>query len=429
MSVIRRVQGVLKHYDWGSTSALYELCDLPGTGHPAAELWLGTHPAGHATLADRDVAYPSGHPDVPLETVLTGPLPYLLKVLAAEQPLSLQVHPTRPQATLGFDRENSLGIALDAPHRTYRDRGAKPELIVALTPFRALAGVRDRAATIAVSQALGLPELTAILTAHPDGPTWAREVLADLLALPADTAHALVEQAVAAAAAVDEQGTHDDLDKACTLLPLLHSIHPGDSGVLAALLLNDVTLMPGQGLYQDAGILHAYVHGVGIEIMAASDNVLRGGLTTKHIDVPELLAILDPRTGPAPVVLADSTDTAGGVVRTWPTPAEHFALRELDLTHDHSGAELQEPVPGQPVYLQVHAPTIVLVVEGTLTLADRGQELVLSKGQAAVCDLDADDRSSGAACGAVQVTGRGRMFTASTPAATPAAPTPAGSAD
>ena len=280
-----RLIGAPQHYAWGSESAIPTAIGEQTDGRPWAELWWGTHPAGR-TLAQTD----SGN--VPLVDV-AGRLPYLVKLLAAAQPLSLQAHPTVEQAALGYAREERLGVPISAPHRLYRDPYGKPELIVAITPFEALCGFRN-------------PE-----EAAEDLEGCGGDEIADNLRLlgPSATVAWLLTRRPA-------------IDVDHPLFERLASQYPGDPGALVALLLNHLTLEPGQALFLDAGVLHMYLQGIGLEVMGASDNVMRGGLTPKHVDVAELVSVLDP-TPITPEVL--TPNTAG-----WYTaPTDAFAVQGL----------------------------------------------------------------------------------------------------
>ncbi|CAJ59929.1 mannose-6-phosphate isomerase [Frankia alni ACN14a] len=421
------LHGAEQPYAWGSATAIPELLGTPAAGGPVAELWLGTHPVAPA-LAETDGARrPAAD--------LVGPLPFLLKVLAADKALSLQVHPDLAQAAAGFDVDDAAGLAVDDSRRRYRDRNHKPELIVALSPFRALAGVRDPARTLAVARALEVPALLGAFRPLVDDPAaGAATVLRTLLTMPPGPAGELVGALVAAAdqlrrargrgptgaEAADADagggggdsgggstrqdpvdGGGSDVARAVDLIGRLAAAHPGDVGIAAALLLNDVTLRPGEGLFQPARMLHAYVAGLGIEIMATSDNVLRGGLTPKHIDVDELLRIFDPTPSDAPVRSPRTvTDSPGGLLRGWDVPVADFALTEAVCT---GGS-----VP-------VGRPTVLLAVEGRVevtALADDGT---------AVAPLQLRRGGSALVAGraAVTLTGTGRVFLAA-PGASPA---------
>jgi mannose-6-phosphate isomerase len=397
---ILALHGKIQNYAWGSPTAIYDLLGLPPTGLPAAELWLGTHP-----LAPSEVSNPAGSPEAgpspePVRTLasdVVGELPFLLKVLAADKALSLQVHPDLPQARAGFAAEDAAGVPRDAPHRRYRDPNHKPELIVALTPFRALAGVRDPKTTLAVVRGLGCPGLVeAFAPLARDRRAGAAGVLRHLLTMPAAEGRALAAGVVAAATAVPSDAA-PDLVRAADLIRLLAAAHPGDVGIAAALLLTDVTLRPGQALFQPARLLHAYVHGVGIEIMATSDNVLRGGLTPKHVDVDELLAVLDPTPTDAPVLDPRVTAEPGGTVHTWDVPVDDFTLSEA-VCH---GAVTVGGVGAVAVLLAVEGDVEVSALETPAQTA--ALALPLRRGQAALV-VDA---------GPVTLTGTGRVFLAS----------------
>ncbi|MFM9083273.1 MAG: mannose-6-phosphate isomerase, class I [Actinomycetota bacterium] len=251
-----RLIGAPQHYAWGSTSAIPHALGLDPDGEPWAELWWGTHPGGH-TLAEHDG-------DARPLVDLAGHLPFLVKLLAADRPLSLQVHPTTEQAAAGYAHEEHLGVPITAPHRVYRDPYAKPELVIAVTAFRALCGFRPVEEAAAEIEGAGSATVASHLRAH--GPS-------------ATVAWLLHERP---AVELDHpRFTH------------LNADYPGDPGAVVALLLNEVLHAPGEGLFVGTGVLHTYLGGVGLEVMSSSDNVVRAGFTTKHIDTDELLAIVD----------------------------------------------------------------------------------------------------------------------------------------
>lgn len=342
---MRRVTGVVQHYDWGDTRALPSVLGMRPDGRPWAEWWLGTHPGGPATVAG----------GLPLAD-LAGDLPYLLKLLAAAAPLSLQTHPSAAQAAAGFAREEAAGIPRDAPERVYRDRSAKPELLVAVTDFDALCGFRDTAESTALARELGAEELAATLEA--DG----------LVAALAGLYHGTVPAAdVVGACAASRH-------PAATLVAELWQRYQGDPSVAVTLLLHHVRLHPGEAVYLTAGNLHAYLHGVGVELMESSDNVVRGGLTHKHVDVDELLSVVDPSPAPWPVLHAVEIERG---CWTYPTPGAPFELRRFDVigTLEHRARDHEllvcvtgdaEPLrQGQAVYL---APGEALALRGPATV-------------------------------------------------------------
>lgn len=364
------LDGVARRYDWGSTDAIPALLGREPDGRPWAELWFGAHPS-----APSPVHLPDGT-IVGLDEVIArdpvamlgpvcverfGPtLPFLVKLLAAAQPLSLQVHPSRAQAAEGYDAEEAAGVELDDPRRTYRDRNHKPELIVALTPFSALSGFREpgEAAELFARFDVGEPWVSRLRGGDLDGTFWA------LWELDADDRAAFVARVVAAAA----QGSARDLPEAA-MVAGMGALHPGDIGAVVALLLNRVVLSPGAGLYAPAGRLHAYLDGLGVEVMANSDNVVRGGLTTKAVNLPELRRILEVR--PEPVEPLDAPADGCFV-----TAAADFRVRRISL------------LGGRPVVpAQRFGPEVVLCVAGRCTLVGPETSLVLGPASAAfVCD-------------------------------------------
>ncbi|MHC1559441.1 mannose-6-phosphate isomerase, class I [Actinomycetospora sp. C-140] len=373
MEVLR---GSVRTYAWGSRTHLAELLgeDVPSP-HPQAELWLGAHRDQSSTVGD-----PEPRPltdvvaDDPAGTL--GPsrrqrwsdrLPYLLKVLAAEEPLSLQAHPSAEQAAAGYAREEAAGVPRTAGDRNYPDPLPKPELLCALTEFHALAGFRDAERTVRLLRALDVRAFdhhTELLAAQPDG-DGLRALFTTWITLPQravdDLVPALLDGAVAH---VRDRG--EFTTEARTLLDLGER-YPDDAGVLAALLLNRVVLAPGECLYQPAGSPHAYLAGAGVELMANSDNVLRCGLTPKHVDVPELLRVLDFAPGTPTLLKGEGT---GPVLRY--TPSEYFSLARAAFDGDEGEADLG-----------LEGPRILVTVDGAVRLrTSRGQAREVGKGSA-----------------------------------------------
>jgi len=350
-----RLDNVVQDYAWGSTTLLSGLRGLGASARPQAEVWMGAHAAApskckvdgeligldHLVAADASVLGPA-------DQVSGGSLPYLMKLLAAASPLSLQAHPTKAMAEAGFARENELGIALDDPRRSYKDDNHKPELICALTPFRALSGFRAASATAETLASLGCDRLDLIVERLRQGAEGALiGVVEHVLTLSTDEGRRLADQ-VGAAVAVD--GPHQ-LER--SIARRVSEIYPGDPGIVIALLLEAVTLEPGDAMYLGAGRLHAYVDGLGVEIMAASDNVLRGGLTPKHVDVAELVAILSPVIEPIEVLRGMEVEPSEFEYRT---PAPEFLLSRIEVD--------------ERVERMAAGPEIVLVTSGSFTIGD-----------------------------------------------------------
>ncbi|WP_327149950.1 mannose-6-phosphate isomerase, class I [Nocardia sp. NBC_01329] len=382
--------GALRSYAWGSRTALAELCGRPvPSAHPEAELWFGAHPADPAYLRTDNgtrslLEVVSENPGEELGTAAErfgDRLPFLLKILAAEEPLSLQAHPSAEQARSGFARENRTGVPFDSPMRNYRDDSHKPELVVALERFEALAGFRDPLRTVDLFRALDVTSLNQyadLLAAQPDS-DGLRTLFTSWITLPPTVLDKLLPTVLDGCVRYLSNSEREFAAEARTTLELAEA-YPGDAGVLAAMLLNRITLQPGQGLFLAAGNLHAYLHGVGVEIMANSDNVLRGGLTPKHVDVPELLKVLDFEPIDLPLVLPEPA--GDGSVR-YHTPAPEFALRRFDLTAGPALVPLTDAGPG-----------IVLCTAGSARLLDGDSEVSLTRGGAAwVSAADKDIRA------------------------------------
>ncbi|WP_306330029.1 mannose-6-phosphate isomerase, class I [Streptomyces venezuelae] len=335
-----RLVNTVRPYAWGSTTAIPELLGIAPTGEPQAEMWMGAHPGAPSRtergplneVIDADPVRELGQRSV--DTF--GPrLPFLLKILAAGAPLSLQTHPDLAQARAGHAAEEAAGIPVDAPHRTYKDANHKPELICALTPFEGLCGFRTPADAADLLAALGVDSLKPyvdLLHAHPEEAAL-REVLTALLtADPDEMAHTVTEAAAAA----------DRLGGAHAPYASLAHHYPGDPGVIAAMLLNRVLLQPGEALYLGAGVPHAYLSGLGVEIMANSDNVLRCGLTPKHIDVPELLRVVRFEPNDATVLRPEASATGEEV---YDTPIDEFRLSRFVRAEGAAPTDLTAPTP------------------------------------------------------------------------------------
>ena len=368
-------------YAWGSTTLIPDLMGRTPTGAPEAEVWFGDHPADPALTADgRTLDAWLGQDGAAVGA--PAQLPYLLKLLAAASPLSIQAHPSKQQAEDGFAREEDAGIPKDAAHRTYRDANHKPELVVAVSAeFHALAGLRDLAATRRLVEALGpgaRPLAERLATSH--------DSLADVLGwVLTDDASADVRAIIDAAA----EAQSDEFAAELALVRAMDAQFAGDPGIVVALLMNRITLRRGEGLFVPAGVLHAYLSGLGVEIMAASDNVVRGGLTPKHIDVAELMAVVDPRPGAVDIVRPRRV--ASGVDR-FDVPVADFSLDRVQANADERD-------------VTVSGPAIALATSGELVIvgASSRTSLTLRPGQAAF--VTPDERT-------VRVSGDGELFLA-----------------
>jgi mannose-6-phosphate isomerase len=397
------ISTALQDYAWGSPTAIPLALGIDPDGSPVAEAWFGAHDAAPSRAQVR-----GAEGDQPLGAVLEaepeamlgqdlvarfGPsLPYLLKLIAADGPLSLQVHPHVAAAREGYAREDAAGVPLDAPHRNYRDRNHKPELVYALTRFEALCGFRAPRRAAELLEDLDAPlakELHDVLVAQPTAA--GIEAAFTRLLRPETRPDAAAVQGVvdACAARLEEGSPSPRADR--TVVRLAQS-YPGDPGIVTSLLLNPVTLHPGDALFVPAGGVHAYLKGLGVEIMASSDNVLRAGLTPKHVDVDELLRNVDYVAAP-PIRIAP--ERFHGATRVFYAPVDDFELSVTELIDDDP-----HPLPGR-------GPRILLCLEGWMEVsASSGDSLKLGRGRAAF--VPASD-------GALTVRGTGRLVQADVP--------------
>lgn len=388
-------------YDWGQTDGVASLVGSEPTGAPEAELWVGTHPRGpsvvasgeHAgrTLAEVIADDPSGLLGPDLAADGHTALPFLLKVLAIGRPLSLQAHPSPEQAEAGFAHEEAAGIPVDATDRNYRDASPKPEALIALAPSWALCGFRSPVEAANLLDGLGLaafdPLVAALGTGDLDG---LRTVLGWLLRLGGGERTAIAAQVAAVASTV----RGDDLADPRVWVRRLVEAFPGDPTAVAPLLLNVVRLGPGEAVHLPAGNLHAYLDGAGIEIMAASDNVLRGGLTTKYVDVDELLSVLRFTPGvPAQPVAHDRGD----------------GIQAYDAGEEAFGVAVVDPA-GATVSIAPSGPSLLLAVGGAIRLTGPAGTLEIDHGDAAFVAPDS---------GPYEVAGTGRLWWGTTGAGLP----------
>ena len=387
---VMRLQGVVQHYDWGGHDFIPELL---GVGNPArkpfAELWIGAHAkapsmaelsGGQKPLDELIAEEPDTILGQAANAHFDGRLPYLFKILDVHKMLSIQAHPTLAQARHGFARENGEGIRLDAGNRNYKDDNHKPEIGVALTEFRMLHGFRPLeqiAETVGQTPELGslldgfAQRLAAAGHDHDARRGLLRELYSNVMTMPQEQVDSVLNSLLSRLRA-KPPSDKDSPDywalRAADNFPL-----PGghlDRGIFSIYLLNLVHLQPGQGTFQPAGVLHAYLEGVNVELMANSDNVLRGGLTTKHVDVPELLKILTFEGGTPEIF--DGILVSGGQERVYRTPAEEFELSRISLAP-------RSRYIGEATY----GPKALLVLHGSATLTAAGHSMSLGRGSIA----------------------------------------------
>lgn len=378
MRGIYRLQNIIQEYAWGSRTVIADLLGEPTPSpRPQAELWMGAHPKAPSmvningrwsSLKDLIDDTPEAVLGKPVAERFDNRLPYLFKVLAAEKPLSIQAHPDRKQAREGFKRENASGIALNAPDRNYKDDMHKPEMICALTPFWALNGFR-KIDDIIVNLKRCCPTGAAVevngLIRRPDA-VGLKQFFESMVTASADRIRSILEEVTATAC------KNADPDPMTRWTASLHEAYPGDVGVLAPLYLNLVCLAPGEAMFLPAGQLHAYLQGSGIELMANSDNVLRGGLTSKHVDVPELLKTLRFE-GKNTQVLHPVTQESGE--RVYPSQVPEFVLSVLSVTAEFSFTSRED-----------RSTEILICIDGRATVSNLGcdEPLSVKKGESVV---------------------------------------------
>src|SRR3954447_9026682 len=379
-----QMSNAVRHYPWGSRTVIPDLLGEPvPADRPYAELWMGGHPDQPSVLSTGiplDKAIAERPADMLGPRVLDhfGPrLPFLMKVLAADSPLSLQAHPTMAQARAGFAAEEAAGVPRDDPTRTFKDPWHKPELLLALTTFEALCGFRPVEESLHCLAKLQLSELKPTIAALAR--RGLRAAIPQLLAL-SEKRRGLLVHAVAAKAASFVDAHDPEFINTYRWAATLAESHPADPGVVISLMCNHLKLAPGEAVFLPAGNLHAYLCGAGVEVMASSDNVLRGGLTKKHVDLAALLEVLDFTDGRIPVL---HPVLGPGGLRS-PVPVQDFDLTRVQLDE------------GTGV-LTTRGPQVVLCFEGRAVLASADGELVLEQGQAAFVPAGAPVAASGPA--------------------------------
>jgi mannose-6-phosphate isomerase len=383
---VLRLHGAVQHYAWGGCDFIPSLLGIANNERkPFAELWMGAHPKGPATADVAGIKIPLDRliaeaPGKILGSAASarfgGRLSYLLKVLDVAKMLSIQAHPTKKQAAEGFAHENAAGIDLQASARNYKDDSDKPEVAVALTEFWMLHGFRpleqiaEMLRTIPELHSI-MPDFSEKLVRIEDTVQARRGLIQELyravMTTPQDRTDLLLNTLIARLARTD---TSDKNDPGYWVARASETFCPVDGhcdrGIFSIYLLNLLHLRPGQGTFQSAGTLHAYLEGVTVELMANSDNVLRGGLTRKHVDVPGLMRILSFDSG-LPVVM--NGVHRGASERVYQTPSDEFELRSINL-------EPGEQYLGNAVY----GPDTIIVMNGTATLIANGQSTALTRG-------------------------------------------------
>ena len=413
MTEIFKLKNLVKKYEWGSPDDIPRFLGVENDGGPWAELWMGSHP-GSPSLA----VLPSG--EVNLAELIKhdpkrylgektarqyGELPFLFKLLAAEKPLSIQAHPNKAQAIEGFERENRAGIAPDAPDRCYRDSNHKPEIICALTPFTGMCGFRNPdeiqslisnffsqshkntklkkdSKDLAFSSAISAP----LRLCERNNKERLRSFLENLFGLSHEVRNAITEYILSIGESEVRGGVVE-----WEIMRNFARLYPGDPAVIAPLYLNIFRLEPGEAVFLDAGVLHSYIHGFGVELMANSDNVLRGGLTSKHVDIPELIKVLDFSSSYPHIIKSEVAFSAF----TYPTPCDEFSLTVLRGN-------------GDTTVFAPNGPAICIVTEGEVSVPGN---MILKKGESVF--ISASDINDAVTGGPLLLRGNFTLYAAS----------------
>jgi mannose-6-phosphate isomerase len=375
-----KLENTVQHYDWGSPRMIPELVGQENADLiPWAELWMGIHPGAPSICIDDEKNRKISLPDLIKEDAKSyigdetlkafGNLPFLFKVLSADKPLSIQAHPNLEQAKTGFERENKSGIDIKAPNRNYKDANHKPEIMCALSPFTAMCGFREIAEIEKLLSIVNCSALNEALAALKDSSAEGglKGFLGALFAMNAENRKLLTDTILESGR--DFSIKYEKYKTEFDLALLFAQIHPEDPSIIAPLYLNVVELKPGEAIFLSAGVLHAYVHGLGMELMANSDNVLRGGLTTKYVDADELKHVLDFKPFMPEIIKPSNSDESAFAYAT--------GCRDFELKY------LQNK-KGTVNYVDA-GPSIIFVTKGILTIKDteNNKELILKKGESA----------------------------------------------
>ncbi|PWI32688.1 mannose-6-phosphate isomerase, class I [Vibrio albus] len=386
------MDNVIQNYAWGSTTSINELFDIANPGNtPQAEIWMGAHPNGCSKIVENgEIQLLSDFIDLDKSGILHegtdiqfGELPYLFKVLAAGNALSIQVHPSKEQAEIGFEKEEQAGIARTAANRNYKDPNHKPELVYALTPYQAMNGFREFPEILSLFNTINLPSIASLVSAFAASPDeeGLQTFFRSMLSLEGTEKETAVQELLTYANAHQ----NDDL---FALILELAELYPGDIGLFCPLILNVLTLQPGEAMFLHACTPHAYLKGTGLEIMASSDNVLRSGLTPKYIDVEELVSCTRFEAKPLKTLLTQPEEQDG--ILAFPVPVDDFkfaiiqstdglTLRpesaeilfaiDADMTLTHKSGEAVTVRKGESVFIPAYTSKYQVATEGKVARA------------------------------------------------------------
>jgi mannose-6-phosphate isomerase len=424
MCVIYKLKNQVKHYDWGSPKWIPQLLGADNTlCEPWAELWMGVHPGAPSQVSIDSGDGGSDNREITLDTLIArnprlylgkevaeefGALPFLFKLLAAAKPLSIQAHPSLEQARAGWQRENEQGLAQDAPNRNYKDNNHKPEIICALSPFTAMCGFREPGEIVALMEKFfgtaprslqqGLLGLKTALAETAMDKEIVQGTAAETLAVAQSLALKFFLKALFSLSKETRQELTAYIRKMDTApakecapewenIRRFAELYPGDPGIIAPLYLNLLKLAPGEAVYLNAGVLHAYIDGFGVELMANSDNVLRGGLTPKHVDVDELMQALDfhplkpeilkPQIPEAKKPKAERPKTSSPDFSRYITPCREFSLAVMKSKGE------RQAFPGGPAIIIVTQGSVKIIADSNRGSPGENEERVLHQGESA----------------------------------------------
>ncbi|MCX6396635.1 MAG: mannose-6-phosphate isomerase, class I [Propionibacteriales bacterium] len=367
---MHRLRNGVKNYDWGSPDAIPHFLGGDVSASPVAEVWIGTHPLSPSAAVNEDGT------EQPL-TEVAGDLPFMVKLLAADRPLSLQVHPSRTLAEAGFDREEAAGVPLDAPHRVYKDRNHKPEMVYALSTFDSLIGFRKTAEILRVLGPLGTPLSERLVTDLRADPGFAGIVRRVEYLLSGEVGSDQVGEVVEACRRLAALGM--DVKRAYATVAEIAAHYPGDAGVVISLMLNRMTLQPGEAAYLETGVMHAHLSGLCLEVMATSDNVLRAGLTSKHIDRAGLVACL-----------ADGMARIARVTPDFVVDTEIFSPAHVEFALAVS--QISPAAPDGVDLVRANGSVLICTGGEVIVSTEAGDKVTLSRGESLY--LSAEDRGA-----------------------------------
>ncbi|MFO6452002.1 MULTISPECIES: mannose-6-phosphate isomerase, class I [unclassified Aeromicrobium] len=366
---MRRLHNMTQAYDWGSTSDIPRFLGRTVSGEPVAEMWLGTHPLAPSQVETAEGLRPLSD--------IAGEVPFMLKILAAEQPLSIQVHPGQAEAREGFAREEADGVPLDSPQRVFKDPNHKPEMVYALSTFDTLVGFRPTAEILRVFAQLDTPTINAASATlrAKTGFKGIVRVLENLLIAPPPPAE--IAQVVIQCKALVHDGV--DIKRAYSTAAMIARHHPDDVGIVVSLLLNRFTLQPGEAMFLGTGVIHAHLSGLCLEAMANSDNVMRAGLTRKALDPEGLIRCLE--AGMARVARVEPGYPSFST-EVYHPEVEEFALAVTQVS----------PADPDGVSIIAASHSIVMCIGGAVQLLNaQGEKMALSRGETVYTDAEDGD--------------------------------------